>query len=90
MLSGLVLVISLWVLAFLAIQSGVSPRQGVVSLILGLVVLALGMTQQRILPGSAHWIVQVVHLLIGLGAIGQAQGLATSLSAAPGPAGLAN
>jgi hypothetical protein len=79
-LSGLVLVIALWVLAVLAIQSGASPRQGVGALVWGLLVVALGMTQQQILPGPAHWLVQVVHLLIGLGAVGQAQGLANSLS----------
>jgi uncharacterized integral membrane protein len=27
------------------------------------------MTQFNILPGSMHWLIQVLHLLVGLGAI---------------------
>jgi hypothetical protein len=35
------------------------------------------MTQAAVLPGDLHWLVQVLHLLVGLGAIGQAESLAT-------------
>ncbi len=79
-LSGVVLVIGLWVLAFFAIQTGGNSRQGFVSIVWGLIVIALGLTQQQILPGGAHWIVQVIHLLFGLGAIGQAEGLHARLA----------
>jgi hypothetical protein len=78
-ISGILLVIALWVLAIMAISSGAGPRQGIVSLIWGLVVLVLGMTQGRIFVDSAHWVIQVVHLLIGIGAIGQAETLASRI-----------
>jgi hypothetical protein len=32
--------------------------------------LIVGGGQQRMLPGDSHWIVQVVHILLGMGAIG--------------------
>jgi hypothetical protein len=40
------------------------------------VVVWLGVTQQQLMPGSAHWIVQALHLLVGLGAAGLAERLA--------------
>ena len=37
-----------------------------------------GMTQQAILPGDLHWIVRVMHLVIGLAAMPIAERLAGS------------
>jgi hypothetical protein len=80
MLSGLILVLSLWVLAFQAIQSGANPRLGIVAIVWGLLTVALGLTQSGLLPGPAHWIIQVLHLLVGIAAIGQANALARSMT----------
>jgi hypothetical protein len=79
MFSGTILVLGLWVLAFLALQTGANTQLGIVSLIWGLVVIALGMTQVRLLPGPAHWVIQVIHLLVGIAAMGLAQNLTTSI-----------
>ena len=49
----------------------------------GLVVVMFGLNQARILPGALHWIIQIVHLLLGLGAIGLAENLARRTKAAP-------
>lgn len=78
-LSGTVLVLSLWTLAILARRSGL--RAGVVglSMILGLITLALGLVQSDLLVNSSHWIIQVVHLLLGLSAIGLAEVLAARI-----------
>lgn len=76
MLLGLVLVLSLWALAFLAARAGAPPGQVVVAILWGLVVPALGVTQDMLLTGDAHWVIQVLHLLVGLTAIGMAEGLA--------------
>jgi hypothetical protein len=48
-------------------------------------VLVLGLTRQRLLPGDGHWVIQVVHLLLGLGAIGRGEGLATRIRQAGSP-----
>ena len=79
MLVGLILVLALWTLAFIAARSGVQPGLVVVVFLWGLLVLILGVTQDRILTGSAHWLIQVLHLLVGLAAIGQAEGLAVRI-----------
>ena len=47
--------------------------------------LFLGLTQALLLNGSAHWIVQVLHLLVGLGAIGLAEMLTRRTGLTKGP-----
>jgi hypothetical protein len=53
----------------------------VVALVWGLIVPMLGLTQTQILPGSAHWLIQVLHLLVGLGAISLAETLGRQIQA---------
>src|SRR5215472_5615457 len=74
-LVGLVLVLSLWTLAFIGARSGVQPGLVAVAFVWGLIVVALGLTQGDILTSGPHWVVQVLHLLVGLAAIGQAEAL---------------
>jgi hypothetical protein len=66
MLSGLVLVLALWTIAFLALRGGGGPGLVALSVLWGLLVVALGVTQTQLLPGELHWIIQVLHLLVGL------------------------
>lgn len=73
MLLGFVLVLLLWLMAGLALRAGVEPWLVAVAVVWGLVVPALGMTQARLLPGSLHWLIQLLHLVVGLTAIGLAE-----------------
>jgi hypothetical protein len=79
--SGVVLVLSLVVLAGLAATSGIHWGRVTLAFIWAVVVLVFGLTQERILPGSSHWVIQVVHLLLGLGAIGQGEFLGRLIKA---------
>jgi hypothetical protein len=76
---GYVFVLSLWALAVLAAVAGVSPVFVVLALAWVFIVPAVGMTQDRLLIGNAHWVIQILHLLVGLGAMGQAEGLAARI-----------
>jgi hypothetical protein len=49
----------------------------------GLIVPLLGLTQGQLLPGDYHWVVKVVHLLVGMGAMGQGDVLAARIKQAP-------
>jgi hypothetical protein len=90
MLLGLVLVVALWVLAGVAARAGVPAGRVVFAAVLGLVVLALGMTQRQLLVGSAHWVIRVLHLLVGLWAMGLGERLARGiLERSPATAGRA-
>ncbi|MBA2395981.1 MAG: hypothetical protein H0V70_24915 [Ktedonobacteraceae bacterium] len=77
MLLGIIVVISLWILGGVMITTRGGIGLAVGAFALGLITLALGLTQKQILPdpNSLHWIIQVVHLLIGLGAIGMGEAI---------------
>jgi hypothetical protein len=68
-LIGLVFVLSLWVLAAVSTRAGVPTTQAAGVIILGLIALIFGMVQTSLLPGSLHWIIQILHLLIGMAAV---------------------
>jgi hypothetical protein len=66
---GIVLVISLWTIAAIAARSGVASGPVAVAAAWGLLVVVLGVAQEELLPGSWHWVIQVLHLAISMGAI---------------------
>jgi hypothetical protein len=73
---GFLLVFGLWTLAVLAARAGVRPPLVALAAVWGLVVAVFGLTQTRLLVGSAHWLIEVLHLLVGIAAVGMAEGLA--------------
>jgi hypothetical protein len=76
-LLGILLVLALWTQAALAARAGVERRLVAAGAVWGLVVVIVGLTQRDLLTGSAHWVIEVVHLLLGIGLIGLAENLAT-------------
>jgi hypothetical protein len=83
---GLALVLCLWITALFAIPARASAGLVAGAFIWGIVVIALGVTQAGIVPGSLHWIVQAVHLLIGLGALGMNERIARFIGSRGAPA----
>lgn len=81
MLLGITLVLLLWTLAILGAVAKAQPVLVTVALAWGVVVPILGIAQLQLLPGSMHWIIQMVHLLVGLVAIGLAETLARQIKA---------
>jgi hypothetical protein len=79
MLAGIVLVLSLWALAGMAAWAGVNRGLAALAIVWGLIVPILGLTQTQLLPNSAHWVIRVVHLLVGMGAMGIGERLAAQL-----------
>jgi FtsH-binding integral membrane protein len=75
MLIGLVLVVSLLVLAALSTQAGVPIGLAAGVAVLALIALWLGMTQSSLLPGSSHWVIQILHLLVGMAAVGSGEAI---------------
>jgi hypothetical protein len=69
MLIGMVFVIALWVLAGLAAWARLGMRWVLLAVGWGILVPLFGIVHPRLLPGPAHWVVRVVHLLIGIAAM---------------------
>jgi ABC-type Na+ efflux pump permease subunit len=89
-LIGIIVVVALWTLAFLAARARVPLVLVVLATVWGLIQPVLGLTQENLLTGDWHWVIQVVHLLFGLGVIGWGERLGRAIkSAAPAASRLA-
>lgn len=73
---GSILVLALWTLAVLCARAGAPIGLVILTVVWGLVLPFVGLGQKEVLVGSSHWIIQVVHVLLGLGALGLASILA--------------
>jgi Na+/melibiose symporter-like transporter len=78
-LIGALLVIALLTLSFLAARSGISIGLIILTVVWALVLPAWGLIQEKLLPETGHWIIQVLHLLCGIGAIGIAEMLSAQM-----------
>ncbi len=76
MLLGIIVALSLIVLGIaFATSKGGNWGLAIGAIILALIVVGFGASQQTILVGSLHWLVQVIHLLLGLAAIGMGEAI---------------
>ena len=84
MLAGAVFVAALLVLGIRAGVRGAGAARAGLVIGWGALVLAFGMVQAQILPGPYHWIVRVLHLGVGIAAMGMADRLSRRMGATPG------
>ena len=75
MLLGILLVLCLWIVAILAWRAGAPLGMVGAAVVWGLLTVWLGLTQAELLPGDLHWLIRVLHLLVGIGAVGLAEAL---------------
>jgi hypothetical protein len=77
MLFGLTLGLSMIALGIvLLFRSGVRLL-GIVGIVYAIILPIFGLTQSRLLAGNLHWIIQLAHLLVGIGAIALVQVMIT-------------
>lgn len=69
MLLGLTVALSLLVLGIVAVFTRGIRVLGAVSIVYAIILPIFGLTQATLLIGNLHWLIQVAHLLVGLGAI---------------------
>jgi hypothetical protein len=86
MLIGMVLVVALAVLAVISIRAGVSMGLVIAGFVFVVLTPFVGIGQLAWQLGSTQWLIQVVHLLIGLGAIGLSEQLGKGIKESPRPA----
>ncbi len=71
---GLLVVLSLWLIGIdQAFAEGGSRLMAISAFVIGLIILIVGIMQTSLLIGPLHWIIQVVHLLLGMLAVGIGQ-----------------
>ena len=70
---GILVVLSLWTLGIAQGLRGGSFGLALATFVVGFLLVLVGLFQTRWLIDSNHWIIQVIHLLLGLTAIGLAE-----------------
>ena len=81
---GSILVLALWTIAAAAFITRTRRLFAVFVFVWGPALAAFGMMQSRVLIGPNHWVIRLVHLLMGAIALGAGTALAKSLLA-PAP-----
>jgi ABC-type antimicrobial peptide transport system permease subunit len=80
MLFGLLVALILLVLALLAVFTDELRRQGAIDVVYALIVPIFGVTQQMILAGELHWLIETAHLAVGFGALALIGNLSAGLA----------
>jgi hypothetical protein len=83
-ISGAVIVLTLWTVAMLALIARTHRGLALFALLWGLALPAFGMRQATVLIGPMHWIVRVIHLLMGFAAMALAGTLGQAILAVTG------
>jgi hypothetical protein len=72
---GLLLVVDLWAAIALGLRSGAPIGLAVLALVWSAAMPAFGLFQGSLLPGDFHVAIQVLHLVVGLAAVGLIEAL---------------
>jgi uncharacterized membrane protein YczE len=72
---GFIITFTLLAIVILSLIARVKPALPLIALLWAVALPIFGIAQLRLMPGPNHWIVRVVHLILGLGAIGLGESL---------------
>jgi hypothetical protein len=82
MLLGLILSVTLLVVAALALRALRSWKLAALLIIVALIMPLFGIKQTTLLPGDGHWVIRFLHLLVGMAAMGLGHATARRIVAA--------
>ncbi|MGI9057935.1 MAG: hypothetical protein ACR2H5_05110 [Ktedonobacteraceae bacterium] len=69
MLLGLIVALTLLVMSIIAVSTRGMRIWGIVGIVYAVIVPIFGLRQATLLIGDLHWLIQVLHILVGIGAI---------------------
>ena len=69
MLLGLTVALALLVMSILAVSTRGMRIWGIVGIVYAIIVPIFGLRQAFLLIGNLHWLIQVAHMLVGIGAM---------------------
>ncbi len=71
MFVGILFVAAIWLLGLAqGLQKNGSLGLVLGTFVVGLIIAIFGMIQQGLMPTSAHWVIQIIHLLLAIAGIG--------------------
>jgi hypothetical protein len=78
-LTGFVMTITLLLLGLLGFFARINPSMPILAIAWALLLPYIGFAQLHMLPGASHAVIQIVHLLIGVCAIGVAEAVGAQI-----------
>lgn len=69
MLAGLIVTLSLLILGIIGVCTRGLRVLGIVGILYAPILPIFGMTQSALLIGDLHWLIQIAHMLVGIGAL---------------------
>jgi len=69
MLFGLLVTLGLLVMSIIALTARELCIWGLVGIVYAIIVLIFGVSQSNMLVGNLHWLIQTLHMLVGIGTI---------------------
>lgn len=76
---GIAVAVALLALSVIAVGTSEARPLGAAGIVYALILPLFGLTQARLLVTNLHWIIQLAHLLVGLGALALIQVIGTRL-----------
>ena len=77
MLFGLAVALTLLIISLLAVFTKGLRLMGIIGIVYAFLLPVFGLNQMVLLVGGLHWLIQVAHLLVGIGALALAGIMAT-------------
>lgn len=77
---GLLVAAALAILALRAAAASIRMPMAIAGVVWAAATVYVGLMQTHWLPGGSHWIVDVLHLLLGIGAIGMAEAIGGAMA----------
>lgn len=77
MLFGLTVALALLVISLMAVFRKGTRLMGAIGIVYALILPVFGLNQEFMLIGSMHWLIQVAHMLVGIGALALAGFMST-------------
>jgi len=68
-LLGFIVAIGLLVMSLIAVSTRGMRVLGLVGVVYAFILPVFGLTQQTLLVGDLHWLIQTIHMLLGIGAL---------------------
>lgn len=72
MLFGLVVALTLLIISLLAVFTKGMRLLGIIGIVYAFILPIFGLNQVELLVGNLHWLIQVAHMLVGIGALAYA------------------
>jgi uncharacterized membrane protein YuzA (DUF378 family) len=79
-LTGFVLTIAVLLIGLIGLFARVQPALPIIAIVWAILMPYVGFAQLKLLPGASHMVIQIIHLLVGICALGIVEALGAKIA----------